>query len=81
MNTLRSGLARGLNEAQSKIDFGFVEASRGMFCFLGIPLEVVLALRSEFAIYLLDSTRINIAGLSEDNLPIVIERVAQVLNR
>ena len=81
MNTLRSGLARGLNEEQSKIDFGFVEASRGMFCFLGIPLEVVLALRSEFAIYLLDSTRINIAGLSEDNLPIVIERVAQVLNR
>ncbi len=81
MNALRSNLAQGLNDAQSKIDFGFVQASRGMFCFLGIPLEVVLALRSEFAIYLLDSTRINVAGLSEDNLPIIIDRVSQVLNR
>jgi len=81
MNSLRTGLAQGLNDAQSKIDFSFVQASYGMFCFLGIPLESVLALRSEFGIYLLDSTRINVAGLSERNLPIIIERVAQVLNR
>ena len=81
MNSLRLELAQGLNEAQSRIDFDFVRASRGMFCFLGIPLDTVLTLRSEFAIYLLDSTRINVAGLSEDNLPIIIDRVAQVLSR
>lgn len=81
MNTLRMGLAQGLNDAQSKIDFSFVQASYGMFCFLGIPLEAVLALRSEFGIYLLDSTRINVAGLSEKNLPTIIERVTEVLNR
>ena len=52
-----------------------------MFCFLGIPLEAVLALRSEFGIYLLDSTRINVAGLSETNLPVIVERVAHVLER
>ena len=81
MNSLRTDLAQGLNQAQDKIDFSFVQASRGMFCFLGIPLEAVLALRAEFAIYLLDSTRINVAGLSEDNLPIIIDRVTQILNR
>lgn len=81
MNTLRSGLAQGLNDAQSKIDFTFVQESSGMFCFLGIPLEAVLALRSEFGIYLLDSTRINVAGLSETNLPVIVERVAHVLER
>lgn len=81
MMSLRDGLAEGLNAAQSKIDFSFVSRSKGMFCYLGIPREDVLTLRSEFAIYLLDSTRINIAGLSTDNLPVVIDRVAEVLNR
>lgn len=81
MNTLRSGLAEGLNQAQSVMDFSFIGNTRGMFCFLGIPEQAVLDLRSEFGIYLLNSTRINIAGLSEANLPIIVDRVAQVLSR
>ena len=81
MNHLRIGLADGLNQAQSVMDFGFVARSKGMFCFLGIPRDDVLKLRSEYAIYLLESTRINVAGLSENNLPIVIDRVAEVLNK
>lgn len=81
MNNLRIGLAEGLNSAQSKIDFGFVAESKGMFCFLGIPREDVLTLRSEFGLYLLESTRINVAGLSEQNLPVIIERVADVITR
>lgn len=81
MNNLRVGLAEGLNQAQAKIDFGFVAKSKGMFCFLGIPREDVLTLRSEFGLYLLESTRINVAGLSEANLPIIIERVADVVTR
>ncbi len=81
MNRLRMGLAEGLNESQSKIDFGFVAQSSGMFCYLGITREDVLTLRSEFGIYLLESTRINVAGLSEDNLPVIVERVSEVLSR
>jgi len=81
MNSLRQGLADGLNAAQSRINFDFVANSNGMFCYLGIPRDNVLALRSEFAIYLLESTRINVAGLSEDNLPVIVERVSEVLTR
>ncbi len=81
MNTLRQGLATGLNEAQSKINFDFVANSNGMFCYLGIPRQDVLTLRSEYAIYLLESTRINVAGLSEDNLPVIVDRVSEVLTR
>lgn len=81
MNTLRLGLAEGLNQAQSKINFDFVARSSGMFCYLGIPREDVLSLRSEYGIYLLESTRINVAGLSEQNLAVVIERVAEVISR
>ena len=81
MNSLRTQLAAGLNEAQDKIDFDFVADSKGMFCYLGIPQEDVLTLRAEFGIYLLESTRINVAGLSEENLPVIVERVSQVLTR
>ena len=81
MNNLRHGLASGLNEAQSKIDFSFVAQSKGMFCFLGIPQQDVLTLRSEFGLYLLESTRFNVAGLSEKNLPVIVERVAEVITR
>jgi len=81
MNMLRNELAVGLNDAQNKIDFEFLARSKGMFCFLGIQREDVLTLRSEFGIYLLESTRINVAGLSEQNLPIIIERVADVITR
>lgn len=81
MNKLRLDLAEGLNQAQSKINFDFVARSSGMFCYLGIPKADVLSLRSEYAIYLLESTRINVAGLSETNLPVVIERVAEVITR
>ena len=81
MNRLRNQLASRLNQAQNKINFDFVARSNGMFCYLGIPREDVLTLRSEFAIYLLESTRINVAGLSEDNLPVIVERVSEVLTR
>lgn len=81
MNRLRVGLATGLNDAQNRIDFEFVSNSSGMFCYLGIPKDDVLTLRSEYGIYLLESTRINVAGLSEANLPIIVERVSEVLSR
>ena len=81
MNSLRLNLAEGLNQAQTKINFDFVAQSSGMFCYLGIAREDVLSLRSEYGIYLLESTRINVAGLSETNLPVVIERVAEVITR
>lgn len=80
MNKLRQSLADGLNQAQQHINFDFVAQSTGMFCYLGISQEQVLKLRSEYAIYLLESTRINVAGLSESNLPVVIDRVSKVIS-
>ncbi len=81
MNQLRLNLAEGLNQAQSKMNFDFVARSSGMFCYLGIPRDDVLKLRSDYGIYLLESTRINVAGLSETNLPVIVERVSEVLCR
>jgi aspartate aminotransferase len=73
-------LADRLNDAQSVKDFTFVGESKGMFCFLGITEEQVLQLRSEYGIYLLNSTRINIAGVSEANVDVIVDRVAKVIS-
>lgn len=60
-------------------DFGFIQRQRGMFSFLGISRGQIDRLRSEFAIYLIGSSRINIAGLSEGNIEHFANAVAAVL--
>lgn len=57
-------------------DFRFIARQRGMFSFLGISPEHVVRLRKEHGIYLLDSSRVNVAGLNDRILP----RVADALN-
>lgn len=81
INGLRQQLADGLNNAQSIKNFDFVANSHGMFCYLGIDKEDVLHLRSEYGIYLLDSTRINVAGISSNNIDLLIDRITKTLQR
>jgi aspartate aminotransferase len=79
MKSLRQQLCDGLNTAQSQQNFDFVGKSGGMFCYLGISQAQILKLRADYGIYLLDSSRINIAGLSEVNLPVIIDAVAKTM--
>ena len=51
----------------------------GMFSFLGISKQQVSQLRDEYSIYMVDSSRINIAGLSAHNLSYVAESLSSVL--
>lgn len=60
-------------------EFSFVAREKGMFSFLGITPEQVQRLSQEHAIYLVDSSRINVAGLNARNLPYFCESVASVL--
>jgi len=60
-------------------DFGFIQRQRGMFSFLGISPDQIDRLRSEFAIYLVGSSRMNIAGLSEGNIEYFADSLAAVL--
>ena len=50
-----------------------------MFSFLGLSVEQAQRLREEQSVYMLDSSRINIAGLNAINLGRVVEAVASVL--
>ena len=66
--------ARGLGAR-----FAFIPQQRGMFSFLGISQTAVAELADKYAIYMADSSRINIAGLSAASVSYVADSVAQVL--
>ena len=60
-------------------DFSFIARQRGMFSFLGISPEQVVHLRKEHGIYMLDSSRVNIAGLNDRILPQVADALLDTL--
>jgi aspartate aminotransferase len=59
-------------------DFTFIREEFGMFSFLGISPEQVMRLREEYGIYMVESTRINLAGLNTGNLAYFVEAIRAV---
>jgi aspartate/tyrosine/aromatic aminotransferase len=53
--------------------FAFIRQEFGMFSFLGISPDQVSRLREEYGIYMVESTRINIAGLNDRNLDYFVQ--------
>ncbi len=78
INGLRVAFRDALSSATGR-DFDFIGQEKGMFSFLGLSVEQAQRLRAEQSVYLLDSSRINVAGLNARNLPRVVEAVASVL--
>ena len=78
INGLRGQFRDALATATGQ-DFGFIGTEHGMFSFLGLSVEQAQRLREEQSVYMLDSSRINIAGLNANNLGRVVEAVAAVL--
>ena len=78
IQAMRGGLADALRAAGSRGDFEFLREQRGMFSLLGITREQVDALRTEHAVYLVGSGRINVAGLAPENLDLVARAIVAV---
>ncbi len=78
INALRGELRRAL-EASTGRDFSFIERERGMFSFLGLSVSQAVRLREEHSVYMLDSSRINVAGINATNIDTVARAVADVL--
>lgn len=73
---LRHGFAGALAPVG---DFSFIASQRGMFSFLGISPEQVSQLRAVHGIYMLDSSRVNVAGLNDQVMPRVADAIRDVL--
>lgn len=79
LNSLRRLLVEKLAARKTPMDFSFIAEERGMFSFLGITKEQVIRLREEFHIYMVESSRINIAGINHGNVDRVADSIAAVL--
>jgi aspartate aminotransferase len=76
---LRSQLVDAIKAEGVEQDFSFIERQKGMFSFLGISAEQVDQLVNEHSVYLVGSSRINIAGLNQRNIAYVAKAIAAVL--
>jgi len=78
INSLRVDFRDRLESTTGR-DFGFIAREKGMFSFLGLTEEQALAVREDRSLYMLNSSRINIASLNQQNMDQVVEAVASVL--
>lgn len=79
INSLRSALVVELGKQGIDRDFSFIEQEKGMFSFLGLSVEQVQTLINDYSIYLVDSSRINIAGINSSNIEYLAQSIAATL--
>ncbi|WP_114764761.1 aromatic amino acid transaminase [Vibrio rhodolitus] len=76
--TLRNSLCAEFNRAHNTSEFDFIQSHKGMFTVLGFTQEQMAKLREEFGIYGVGDGRINIAGLTEKDIPYVADAILKV---
>lgn len=79
INRMRALLVDTLERKGVRRDFSFIARQRGMFSFSGLDSRQVDTLREEYAIYMVGSGRINVAGITEANVDYLCESIAAVL--
>jgi len=76
---MRATLVERLHEHIPASDFTFVLKQRGMFSYSGLTKAQVERLRSEFAVYAVDTGRICVAALNSRNVDDVANAIAAVV--
>jgi len=79
LREMRQLLHDALLEEAPGHDFSHLVRAKGMFCFLGLSSGQVGRLKQDHAVYMVDSSRINIAGITADNVGHIAKSVAAVL--
>jgi len=81
INGMRSALRQGLDQRGVELSpegNGFIERQNGMFTMSGLTKGEVDKLKSDHAIYIVGSGRINVAGITPDNLDKLCDAIAAV---
>jgi aspartate/tyrosine/aromatic aminotransferase len=76
LRALRESFVAAVHAARPDVDIAWLARQRGMFSLLGISPEAVRELRERHHVYMGLDSRVNVAGLSEDNVGRVAELVA-----
>ena len=59
--------------------FGFIAHQYGMFSLLGVEPGVIETMRDKHHVYIVGSGRINVAGITPDNMDRLCDALADVL--
>jgi len=79
INEMRHLFVQTLKAKGVEQDFSSIIEQRGMFSFSGLTKDQVLKLRGHDSIYIVDSGRINVAGMTPDNMDRLCEAIKSVL--
>ena len=78
MLSLRQSLAEELQRLTGSDRFSFLAQHRGMFSRLGTSPDLVEKLRAEHGIYMIGDSRMNIAGLNAQTIPVLAKAIVDV---
>jgi aspartate/tyrosine/aromatic aminotransferase len=81
INGMRELFVKTLKAKGVPGDYSFITRQRGMFSFSGLKPDEVETLRQTYAIYIVGSGRINVAGITEQNVGPLCEAIAQVVKQ
>lgn len=76
---MRQLFVNTLQEKGAHQDFSFIIQQNGMFSFSGLNKDQVIRLRDEFGIYAVNSGRVNVAGMTPENMAPLCEAIVAVL--
>ncbi|QLE85536.1 aspartate/tyrosine/aromatic aminotransferase [Shewanella sp. Scap07] len=79
INGNRAMLVDQLKALGVQRDFSFIASQKGMFSFLGINPQQVAEIQTKHSVYMVDSSRISIAGIGEANVDYLAKAIADVL--
>lgn len=79
IKSMRTLLADSIQDNAQGMDFSHIKRQNGMFSFLGVKPEHLERLREEFGIYIVSSTRINLAGINSSNINYLADSIKKVL--
>ena len=79
LKSARRQLVDALKAQAPAKDFSHITAAHGMFSFLGVDRAQIERLRKEFAVYMIGTGRINVAGITSRNVEPLAAAIAAVL--
>lgn len=79
LKLVRSQLVEALQQRVPEHNFSHITEANGMFSYLGITPEQVVRLKSDFGIYMEGFGRINVAGITGQNVAYLAESIAEIL--
>ncbi|MGB2041844.1 MAG: aromatic amino acid transaminase [Porticoccaceae bacterium] len=79
IQSMRSLLADNINGNAAGIDFSHIKQQKGMFSFLGLNTAQLDQLREEYGVYIVSSSRVNLAGINSSNIDHLSNSILSVL--